>query len=79
MYDTENILNNEMSILAEATEHGISKRVSRRLRELLKLEKETIYSKTNIFNYFEQNKGFDINNDGIITNAEMTKYFFIVP
>ena len=56
MYDTENILNNEMSILAEATEHGISKRVSRRLRELLKLGKETIYSKTNSFNYFEQNK-----------------------
>lgn len=48
-------------------------------RELLKLGKETIYSKTNSFNYFEQNKGFDINNVGIITKAEMTKYFFIVP
>lgn len=48
-------------------------------RELLKLGKENIYSKTNSFNYFEQNKGFDINNDGIITKAEMTKYFFIVP
>lgn len=39
-------------------------------RELLKLGKETIYSKINSFNYYKQNKGFDINNDGIITNAE---------
>lgn len=39
MYNTENILNNEMTILAEATEHGISKRVSRRFSRIIKIRK----------------------------------------